>query len=138
MLQAKGLVSVEEFYDVYRPLLGAFWPDGIWLDGVGDGGPFPGLGVCAVSQCLSCVVLRISPFDRLRGVREQNFTARILRITRARARAHTGPRLPIIMLHLVDGLCTSALIRTPCAVPRPGARQMERTQCRAKHHVCGV
>jgi len=29
---------VEEFYDVYRPLLGAFWPDGIWLDGVGDGG----------------------------------------------------------------------------------------------------
>jgi len=37
-LHAKGLVSVEEFYDVYRPLLGAFWPDGIWLDGVGDGG----------------------------------------------------------------------------------------------------
>lgn len=34
--QAKKLVSVQEFYDVYRPLLGAFWPDGIWLDGVGD------------------------------------------------------------------------------------------------------
>ena len=39
--QAKELVSVQEFYDVYRPLLGAFWPDGIWLDGVGDKGELP-------------------------------------------------------------------------------------------------
>ena len=35
--QVKTLVGVEEFYDIYRPLLGAFWPDGMWLEGCGGG-----------------------------------------------------------------------------------------------------
>ena len=28
-------VSVSGFYDIYRPLLGAFWPDGVTLEGAG-------------------------------------------------------------------------------------------------------
>lgn len=30
-------VDVQEFYDMYRPLLAGFWPDGVLLEGVGGG-----------------------------------------------------------------------------------------------------
>ena len=34
-------MSVSGFYDIYRPLLGAFWPDGVTLEGVGPNGVGP-------------------------------------------------------------------------------------------------